>query len=134
MRNKKRGAVTVEAGFSLTLFLLLFIGMVDVGMAFVHYHAMTENCRRALRWGVVNTYDSSKISNMAVYGNAEGTGSPLMGLDPSLVTVSMDTLNVSTFAISISIAKAPVTMISPWLGTFAPQVRASRIVESLGVT
>ena len=124
----------VEAGLSLTVLIMTILGLVDMGIAFYHLHSMQESARRALRWAVVNPYDETKIKNVAVFGNPDGTGGPITGLDPALVTVSMEALDDSTDSVSITIERAPNAVISPWVnaGIAGKRVRATRVVESAG--
>jgi Flp pilus assembly protein TadG len=98
-------------GIPVLLFLLYCV--VEFGRAFVQFSALSDAARDADRYlasnalagstGVVNLSGavSGSAKNLVVYGNAAGSGTPLLpGLAVSQVTVASDASN----DVSISVA------------------------------
>jgi hypothetical protein len=86
----ERGSALVEASLIFVLGISLLIGLFDVGqMMFVHQTVM-ERTREAARWATVNPFDSTKVTNMVLYGTpAAGTaGTELFNMSSSNVAVS----------------------------------------------
>jgi hypothetical protein len=99
-KRKCRGVAMVETAISLPLFLVLMLATAEFGRAFMEYNSLTKSVRDAARFVaneglygslgvVIITGDvQTRASNLVVYGNAAGTGTPLLpGLDTSDVTV-----------------------------------------------
>ena len=69
----------LESVLTLVVFLALFFGVFDVGeMLFVH-QTLTDRARNAARWGAVNTFDATPITNLVLYGAT----TPAAGQTPS---------------------------------------------------
>lgn len=98
--QKQRGVAMVEMVVVTPLLLLLVLGIAEFGKAFMEYNTLNKNVRDAARYvagyallgttGTVLITDDLKTaaSNLAVYGNVGGTGSPkLPNLSPDQISV-----------------------------------------------
>lgn len=97
--NRQKGLAAVEATIVLPLILLLMLAIGEFGRALYQYSSLTQ----ALRGGALaldrggkyyedisSRADSeNKVKNIVVYGNAAGTGDPLLtGLSKSDISFS----------------------------------------------
>jgi Flp pilus assembly protein TadG len=109
----------LESVLTLVVFLALFFGVFDVGeMLFVH-QTLTDRTRNAARWGAVNTFDATSITNLVLYGAttpAQGQ-TPSFGLTASNVTVSRPAASVGQPEDRVIVTVTyPVTLVSVFLG------------------
>jgi Flp pilus assembly protein TadG len=94
-RLAQRGAVAVEAALVLIPLLILLLGVAEGGRLFFEYNAIVKATRDATRYlstvaaGVENNDPSyARARCLAVYGNTECAGSPLVtGLTTGLVEI-----------------------------------------------
>lgn len=135
-RNRRRGQAIVEASLVLTLALVLIVIILEMGMALATYQAMTENCRRAVRYAVVNPYEEAKIKNVAVYGNPDGTGPAMFGLKPENVAVRLESVDAVNAVIRVTLLRPAYRFLMPFLGNspFTMRVETIRLVEGMGST
>lgn len=61
-RPRARGQALVEFAFALPVFLLLFMGIVDLGTAVFTYNSLTNAAREGARLAIVNQDTASIIS------------------------------------------------------------------------
>lgn len=139
LHEKKRsqhGNTAVEGALILTVFLVTFIGIIDIGTILFRMQGLTERARAGARWGVVNTYDATNIGNVVIYGNPAGTGGALFGLTTGLVNVSQVDLGDGISKIRIRIDNYPFRMYTPFIAgnRTLPRVEVSLTAESLGGT
>jgi hypothetical protein len=84
----------VESVLTLTAFLAIFLGMIEVGEILYIHQTLVERTRSAVRWGAVNAWDSTnsptEITNVVLYGTPtpDPNSSPLFGLASSNVSVT----------------------------------------------
>jgi Flp pilus assembly protein TadG len=132
----RRGNAIVEASLVLTLTIVLLVVILEVGMAMATYQAMTETCRKAVRYAVVNPYDETSIKNVAAYGNAAGAGSSIFGLRPENVTIAVENVDSVNAVIKVTIVRPSYRFLIPFLGTspFSMRVQAVRLLEGQGST
>ena len=110
---RQRGTAMVEFVIGAPLLLFLLYCLVELGRAFVQFSLLADAARDADRYlasnallgstGVVNISGSvsSAAQNLVVYGNAAGSGTPLLpGLSAGQVTIASDASN----DVSISVA------------------------------
>src|SRR4030095_5477307 len=87
MRDKHQdGQSLLEFAMVLPILLLLAIGTIEFGRAYYHYNTLSKAVRQAARYMSVHAYTTAEQTNairMAVYGNATGTGTPVL---PGLTT------------------------------------------------
>jgi hypothetical protein len=126
----------VEASLVLTLALVIIVAILEMGMALATYQAMTENCRRAVRYAVVHPYEEAKIKNVAVYGNPDGTGSAMFGLQTENVAVRLEALDSVNSVVRVTLLRPSYEFMLPFLGTapFTMRVEAIRLLEGMGST
>lgn len=66
----RRGQSLVETTLVLTAFLVVLLGVVDIGQMLIARQALAERVRNAVRWGAMNAYDAEAIRNLVLYGRA----------------------------------------------------------------
>ena len=92
--RRQRGQALVESVLTLTAFLAIFLGMIEVGEILYIHQTLVERTRSAVRWGAVNAWDGTdsptEITNMVLYGTATPSSSsmPIFGLTANNVTVT----------------------------------------------
>lgn len=91
-RDRSRGQTLVEFGLVLPIFMLLLVGLFDMGRAVIYYSSISNGAREAVRLGIVDQ-NVADIQNEAV----ESVGA-VMGLSTSDVTVSFLAPDLSTTA------------------------------------
>jgi Flp pilus assembly protein TadG len=140
--NKKseRGAALVEFAIVATVFLSVMFGVLEFGRMFWTHNALRDAARRGVRYASVRRNDAAGIQavkNMVVYGNAAGTGSPVVsGLTTSNVNVeyvNYNGLQLSSRS-SVSITNYQFQFSVPLLGGTMnmPAYRTSLPGESAG--
>jgi Flp pilus assembly protein TadG len=133
-RNSRRGDTLVETALVLTIALTTFIGLIDLGTVLFRLQGLTERARAGARYAVVNTYDAASIRNVVVFGNSAGSGSPLLGLTPELVTVTSVDFGDDQVKIQVQIAGYQVRFFTPFISSLKtlPTITVSLSTESLG--
>lgn len=105
-RNRRRGAVTIEASLILPLFLIFWFGIIDLGIAFFIREAVVHQVHAAARYAVLNDYDTTKITNMLLRNNPNSSsGATWFSLRTPTVSVQLAgnaTTNDRRAVISIS--------------------------------
>lgn len=90
--QNERGIQLAELAIVLPLLLILFGATAEFGRYFYEYSTLAKAARVGARYLVtakVSTYERTRAKNLVVYGNALGTGTPLIeGLTPDNVTVT----------------------------------------------
>jgi hypothetical protein len=73
---------------------------------------------------------------VVVYGNSAGTGSPLLGLRPELVTVNLVDLGDEQIKIEVEINSYQFRFFTPFIAgeRTLPPIEVSLTTESLGAT
>ncbi|HEY0321880.1 MAG TPA: TadE/TadG family type IV pilus assembly protein [Pyrinomonadaceae bacterium] len=93
MRNE-RGIQMAEMAIVLPLFLILFATTAEFGRFFYEYSTLAKATRAGSRYLVtaaVDETEDTRAKNIVVYGNPEGTGSPVIkGLTIANVTITRD--------------------------------------------
>ena len=91
LRRDERGVQLVELAIVLPIFMLLFGATAEFGRYFYEYSTLAKATRvgaRYLATAAVNPSENTKAKNIVVYGNAAGTGSPIVsGLSVSNVEI-----------------------------------------------
>ena len=109
-KRSERGAQLTELAIVLPIFLLLFAATAEFGRFFYEYTTLSKAARagtRHLITAAVNPTEEKRAKNMVVYGNPEGTGSPVLsGLTIDHVIISRkvtSTVGVSTIPVTDTI-------------------------------
>ncbi|MGE5489182.1 MAG: TadE/TadG family type IV pilus assembly protein [bacterium] len=63
----------LEMTVLLPLFLVIWFGIIDWGIAFWVHETVVFNTNQAVRWAVVNDYDPAKIRAAVLYGDPNST-------------------------------------------------------------
>src|SRR5262245_47588887 len=78
-RSQERGQSLIEFAMVLPILLLLAIGTIEFGRAYYQYNTLSKAVRQAARYMSTHGYTTAERDNafrMAIYGNADGTGTP----------------------------------------------------------
>jgi hypothetical protein len=130
-RRSRRGSTVVEGVFVLLTFLVLVVGIFDIGQALFLHETLVERARNACRYGAVNWDNTDAIRNIVLYGRPtapDGGGSGIFGLTSSMVTVARANLDSTEERIVVTISRYPFNLVSPWL---AGRYQGRTIVASL---
>ena len=87
--SDERGAALLEFAIGATLFLSATFGVIEVGRLLWVHNSLVDATRRGARYAVnrgMSGQAKTEAQNMAVYGNAAGTGQPLV---PDLATTQV---------------------------------------------
>ncbi len=91
-RRDERGLQLVEVAIVIPVFLMLFGATAEFGRYFYEYTTLAKASRvgsRYLSTAVVNGTEDAAAKNIVVYGNAAGTGTPIVtGLSTSNVVIT----------------------------------------------
>ena len=91
--RKERGTQLVELAIVLPIFVLLFAATAEFGRFFYTYTTLSKATRSAARYITTGVKEGAaaddKATNLAVYGNAAGTGDPLVyGLGSQHISIT----------------------------------------------
>jgi Flp pilus assembly protein TadG len=102
MKSRQRGAVLAEMAIVSPLLLFLMLATAEVTRAFIDHNTLTKAVRNGVRYVAANAFQGTtgvvwisaalraETQNLVVYGNAAGTGSPVLpGLVPGDVTITV---------------------------------------------
>ena len=91
-RRRDRGQSLLEFAMVLPLLLLLAVGTIEFGRAYYHYNTLSKAVRQSARYMTSHEYSTQEKDRakwMAVYGNADGTGSAILpGLTVSNISIT----------------------------------------------
>ncbi len=90
-RNRRRGALTIEATLILPLFLIFWFGIIDLGIAFFMREAIVRQVHAAARYAVVNDFDATKIAQVLLHDNPNSTlgGAPWFSLRAPTISIRL---------------------------------------------
>lgn len=115
LRKARSGASMVEFALCLPIFVLLLLGVAEVGRAILHYHIINKGLRDSTRYlgrvpvtcpavgtaagSVDNAANAATATNLAMTGTLNG-GSNLIDYwtDPATITIEVDCLDNSAGA------------------------------------
>ena len=115
LRKARSGASMVEFALCLPIFVLLLLGVAEVGRAILHYHIINKGLRDSTRYlgrvpvtcpavgtaagSVDNAANATTATNLAMTGTLNG-GSNLIDYwtDPATITIEVDCLDNSAGA------------------------------------
>jgi Flp pilus assembly protein TadG len=90
--SDERGLQLVELAIVIPIFLLLFAATAEFGRYFYEYTTLAKAARAGARYlstAEVLAAQDTNAKNIIVYGNPNGTGSPILaGLDPSNIVIT----------------------------------------------
>jgi hypothetical protein len=134
--SKKRGSTLVESSIVLLMFLVILIGVLDMGQILFFHQFLGERVRTGVRYAVVHPFNPAAIQNVVAYNSATpangATG--LFGLTAEMVAVSRYDAGTLSDRVEVKITGYQMRFLSPWLaGVFAPgPFRAVMPLESAG--
>jgi Flp pilus assembly protein TadG len=92
LAREERGAQLVELAIVLPIFLMLFGAAAEFGRYFYEYTTLDKAVRAGSRYlatAAVSAEEDKRAINIVVYGNPEGTGTPIVkGLTTENVKIS----------------------------------------------
>jgi hypothetical protein len=108
----------VETSLILIVFLMMLIGIVDVGQILFIHVSLVERMREGLRYGVI-TYDVTAIKNIVLYGTASPAdgATPSFNLATSMVDVSRMDAKTAEDRIVITLSNYPIQWFTPYIAT-----------------
>lgn len=88
----ERGLQLVEVAIVVPIFLILFAATAEFGRFFYEYTTLSKAAELGTRYlssAPVEAIEDTAAKNLVVYGNAAGTGTPILpGLSPSQVIIT----------------------------------------------
>ena len=90
--NDERGIQLVELAIVIPILVMLFAATAEFGRYFYEYTTLAKASRAGARYlatAAVNSAEDTKAKNIVVYGNATGTGAPVLsGMTVSNVSIT----------------------------------------------
>ena len=150
--KRQRGGTLLEFAFIARFFFMMLVGIVAAGNLYFTHNALVEATRRGARFasmqaasataGTIRTTtgcDSTgpsltAIQNYAIYGNAAGTGTNLLGLQPANICVEYSGFGMNTGSVSVSITGFNYNFVIPGISKVItmPAYRSTVPGESAG--
>ncbi len=143
----------MEFVFISPFFFMMLVGIVAAGNLFFTHNALVEATRRGARYASMQAANATPgtitpssgcatnvgpsltaIRNYAIYGNAAGTGTNLVNLQPSNINVEYCTFGVGTGTVSVSITGFNYNFVIPGISRVItmPPYRTTVTGESAG--
>lgn len=115
----ERGAALVEFAIAATVFILLTFGVLELGRLLWVHNALADATHRGARFAVNRPLGAvDDIKRVAVYGNADGSGSPLVNdLTVDKVKVTHVGWGVGAGTVTVEIENYDFKFVVPILGT-----------------
>ena len=150
-RKSERGTTLLEFVVVATTYFTMLIAICAGSNLYFTHNGLVEATRRAARYAAIEPADPlcgkpttganqcgsclTRIRNYAIYGNSAGTGSNLLGLTPTNVTVEYNNFGVGQGSVSVSITNYSYSFVIPGINrTIAmPAYRTTIAGESAGV-
>ena len=87
-RNNERGATLVEFSIGVLVFATAMFAVLEFGRVLWAHNALTDAARRGVRYATLHAAtDVDQVKNVVVFGDAAGTGSPML---PNLAKEDVD--------------------------------------------
>ena len=142
-RDGERGAALVEFALCAVIFLTVIFGVLEFGRMLWVHNALADATRRGARYAVTRgksddpaSASQIAIKNMAVYGNPEGGGNPLVdGLTADKVKIVFSSdYGLGAGSVTVEIEQYEFQFVLPLLGTKfqMPAYRTALTSESAG--
>jgi hypothetical protein len=135
-QNGERGNTLLEFSISSLVFLTTLFAVLDFGRMLWAHNAMADAVRQGARHAVSNsTTSTTAIKNMVVYGNVNGTGSPLLdGLTTSHVSIVYDNIGLGRGTATVKITGYQYAFVTTFFGLTInmPEYRTTLTGETIG--
>jgi len=135
-KSKEQGATLVEFSIAATVFLVAMFGVIEFGRALWTHNALSDAARRGARYATLHAAtEMDQVKNVVVYGNAEGTGNPLIpNLTTDNVSVDYSSFALNAGTVSVSVTDYQFQFIVPIVGTTItmPNYTTTLTGESVG--
>jgi Flp pilus assembly protein TadG len=117
--RSERGAALLEFAVAATVFMTVTFGVLELGRLLWIHNALADATRRGARYAVNQPQTAvSDIKNITVYGNKDGTGSPLVNdLTPAQVNVTYNNFGVGAGTVTVAIQSYDFHFVLPLVGT-----------------
>ncbi len=126
----RRGSILVEFAICIPIVLMLLIATAELSRALMQYNVLTKTIRDAARYVASNAFHGStgvvlinaalrtEAANLVVYGNAQGTGTPILpGLAPAAVTLAA--AGPGDFTVSVAYTYRSIFAFVPMFGFYS---------------
>jgi Flp pilus assembly protein TadG len=125
--TRQRGIAMVEFTIVLPVLLLLMLGVTELGRALIRYNALTKTVHDGARfaasfalWGGsqgvnIDPQLLTETRNVVVYGNKDGTGSPVLS---GLQTSQIQVVDIGGDQFRVDVSYPYVPMLGPVLPDF----------------
>ena len=136
--NDERGAALVEFALGATIFVSAMFGVLEVGRLLWAHNSLVDATRRAARYAVnrnASTAAQNEAKNMAIYGNAAGTGQPLVqDLTAAQVKVTYQDFQLGGGTVTVEIENYDFNFVLPLVAKTMrlPAYKTSLTAESAG--
>lgn len=121
----RRGQALLESALVTLVFIVLLVGVLDVGQVLFVHQTLVERGRNALRYGVVRPFDADAIRNLVLYNQPTappgGQGVPgIFGLTPAMVSVTRQQDATSSIdRVVVTISDYPFRFFTPLIAGLA---------------
>lgn len=131
-RKKERGSTLVEFAIAVTVFVTAMFAVLEFGRALWVHNALADAARRGARYAVLHSStDSASVKNIVVYGDAAGTGQPMLNnLTTANVSVTYNSFGLTAGTVSVSIENYQFQFVVPIIGTTITMPKYSTTLTS----
>jgi Flp pilus assembly protein TadG len=151
-RSDQRGSTLIEFTVVASAFFMMLLAICAGSNLYFTHNALVETTRRGARFAATqksanpavasrttNGCDSTgpnlaSIRNYAIYGNAAGTGTNLLSLQPANICVEYSSFGVGAGSVSVSITGYTYSFVIPGINQqiTMPAYRSTAAGESAG--
>ncbi len=117
-RKSEKGQALVESALSVTLFLVMLLGIIDFGQYLYFQQTLAERARAAARIALLDPSKTSDIKNFARFNTTTpltGAKPVLPGLTDTMITVTSADLGSPEGRVTVTISNYPITFLTPGL-------------------
>jgi Flp pilus assembly protein TadG len=136
-RRGERGTALVEFAIAATVFLTVTFAVLELGRLLWVHNALADAARRGARYAVNQPLTAAAdVKNVAIYGNAAGTGSPLVNdLTPAQVVVTYNNFGLAAGTVTVEIQNYDFRFVLPLVGATMrlPAYRTTLTGENAGL-
>jgi len=120
--RKERGQALIESALTTFVFLVLLIGVIDVGQVLYVHQSIVERVRSAVRYGVVHDFDADAIRNVVLYDQAAAPDAVdgvepggFLGMTSEMVGVVREDATFNEDRIIVTVHGYPFTFFTPFI-------------------